>query len=433
MPGEITKISQDPQGWLRNQIQIEGVPQTTQTPLEGHRDRLLELYAYQDAVQAAKAMGLDKPTDGRRDLRIQSNEDFLQRTLHGTTTPDGFAERWALFWCNWFTVSGTRLETQILMGAFEREAIRPNVFGPFSRLLEASSTHPAMMFYLDQARSIGPNSPAGLRAKQGLNENLAREILELHSLGVNGGYSQADVTELARVLTGWSIGGKGEAPSMRGQIVYRQAAHEPGARKILGKTYGQPFELQSRAVFADLSVHPSTARHVAQRLAIAFHSDTPPESLIEALKRAYLDTGGQLSEVARTLIAHQSLWDQGVRKFRSPYEHLIAAYRAAGTSPKKFNDLGILATLGQKPTGPNSPKGWPDDEASWAAPDAIITRLGWAQNLARFITPETPPVDLAKDILGSRLSDMTATAISRAQSKQEAFALLLMAPEFLRR
>ena len=175
-------------------------------------------------------------------IRQGAGADFLARVRLGATTDAGFRERWALFWANHFTVSAQKLVTANLVGPFEQEAIRPHVFGRFEDLLVASSSHPAMLLYLDQAQSIGPDSPLGAAGRSwfgkkpsGLNENLAREIMELHTVGVEAGYSQADVTEFARAMTGWSIGGFRNAPGAQGRFLFREEAHEPGARMVMGK------------------------------------------------------------------------------------------------------------------------------------------------------------------------------------------------------
>src|SRR6202034_3743447 len=170
--------------------------------------------------------------------------DFLARAKLAATTDADFRERWALFWCNHFTVSATKLQTATLVGPFEDEAIRPHVFGRFEDMLVASSSHPGMLLYLDQAQSVGPDTIAAMFLSRGgkqagLNENLAREIMELHTVGVDAGYTQADVTEFARAMTGWSLGGLKESDAVAGKFLFRPIAHESGVRTIMGKQYPQ--------------------------------------------------------------------------------------------------------------------------------------------------------------------------------------------------
>ena len=242
-PGEIDAARDDPRGFLAAQIRPEGADQPRGG--EDSAQRLAEVSDYQMQKRDAKAMGDPKALpvrDAQKDLRQQAGDDFLARARLGATTDAAFRERWALFWANHFTVSSTSLATTVLAGPFEQEAIRPHVFGRFEDMLVASSTHPAMLLYLDQAQSVGPNSRASLYQRKagkksgGLNENLAREILELHTVGVDAGYAQADVTEFARAMTGFSVG-RAQEPTPH-QFLFRPAAHEPGVREVMGKSYG---------------------------------------------------------------------------------------------------------------------------------------------------------------------------------------------------
>ncbi len=337
--------------------------------------------------------------------------------------------------------------TAPLVGPFEEEAIRPNIFGRFADLLGAAETHPAMLLYLDQATSIGPDSRAaqyfggrrrGVGAQKpkgprGLNENLAREILELHTVGVDGGYAQADVTEFARALTGLSVGGERDGGRL-GEAVFREVAHEPGARTVMGVRYGPGGREQLAAILSDLAAKPQTARFVCGKIARHFVSDTPPPALTERLERTWMASGGDLAAVAAALVDSPEAWDPTPAKFKTPYEFLISSWRAAGGAPRDVTILApALSSLGQKPFGAPSPKGWPEDAAVWAAPDAVIKRMAWAQAFAARATADRDPDDLAAQALGGRLRPQTATAIARAESRAEGFALLLMSPEFQRR
>ena len=302
-------------------------------------------------------------------------------------------------------------------------------------MLVASSQHPAMLLYLDQAQSIGPDTMAAAfrQGKGGLNENLAREIMELHTVGVNGGYSQADVTEFARAMTGISIGGPRD-PNY-GTPVFRGQAHEPGARRIMGVSYAPGGKEQTAAILTDLAAKPATARFICTKIARHFVADDPPPALVARLEAAWTRSGGDLAQVAEALIDAPEAWDPRPGKFKAPYEYLVSSFRAAGWSPTAFQQIGpILTSLGQKPFSAPSPKGWPEDAQSWAAPDAIIKRMAWAEQAANTMASGVlDPNEAARQALGARLGPDAATAIARAETRREAFAVLLMSPEFQRR
>jgi uncharacterized protein (DUF1800 family) len=438
-PGEIVAARRDPRGYLADQIRREGADQP-QSDGDSASERFAALQDYREQRQAARQAGdpAQALKAAQKALRDETGDDFLARTRLAVGTPAGFRERWALFWANHFTVSATKQTTAVLIGPFEREALRPRVFGRFEDLLVAASSHPAMLTYLDQAQSIGPDSrAAALRQRRqnkqgGLNENLAREILELHTLGVDGGYSQADVTEFARAMTGWSIGRDNDPEA--GAFLFRAAAHQPGARTILGKAYAQGDQDQALSVLRDLAVHPATARHLATKLARHFVADDPPPALVARLERRWRDTGGQLDAMARALIDSPEAWDPAARKIKTPYEFLISAYRMVDTPPRGLGRLApILTSLGQKPFSPPSPKGWPEEAQAWAAPDALIKRMQWSQGFAAMVADRLDPTRLAEDALGARLTPPVAKAVARAETRAESVALLLMSPEFQRR
>ncbi|MES2724785.1 MAG: DUF1800 family protein [Pseudomonadota bacterium] len=445
--GEIAQARQDPRGFLKAQIHAQGAEQPQDNP-ETTQQRLAAFRDYQQDRKAMKAdQGPDGPKPGRGDpvkmaqrmLREDTGADFAARARLGAQTPEGFRERWALFWANHFTVSATKLITATVVGPYEQEAIRPHVFGTFAQLLGAAETHPAMLLYLDQAQSIGPGSPAAQYVKRGgktagLNENLAREILELHTVGVGGGYSQADVTEFARALTGLSVGGLREDPSRAGAPVFRLMAHEPGARTVMGVRYPAGGREQAEAILADLAENPATARFICGKIARHFVADDPPPVLVDRLERRWRETGGQLGEVAGALIEAPEAWTPTQAKFKTPYEFLISSWRAAGGAPRDITVLApTLNAMGQRAFSAPSPKGWPEDTASWAAPDAIIKRMAWAQAFAAAASADRDPTGLAAQTLGAQLSASTATAIARSETRAEGMALLLMSPEFQRR
>jgi uncharacterized protein (DUF1800 family) len=443
---EIAEVRGDPQGWLQAQIQSRGadmfrtdMPTSAARFAQYRQIQMARREAKDGAVTANDAPAPDPLIQIRRLIREDAGADLQSRLRLGTGTDAPFRERWALFWANHFTVSGVKGITANLIGPFEQEAIRPRVFGRFEDLLVASSSHPAMLLYLDQAQSVGPDSVAGARAGRngrhvGLNENLAREILELHTVGVEAGYGQADVTEFARAMTGWSIGAEREGPEQAGRFVFRENAHEPGARTIMGRRYGEGGYEQARAVMRDLAASPHTAHHLAAKIARHFVADDPPPTLTDRLSRAYLDTRGDLAVVARSLITAPETWAPQAQKFKTPYEFVLSSWRAAGTSPDDITRVApVMASMGQRAFAAPSPKGWPDDTASWAAPDGIVKRMAWSETFAQTAVGERDPVTLARNALGARLTPLAAKTIARAETRAEGLSILLMSPEFQRR
>ena len=294
--------------------------------------------------------------------------EFAARLDRIASAEIGYVERLVAFWANHFTVSAATGQTErILVGAYEREAIRPHVLGTFPDMLFAATRHAAMLTYLNNAVSVGPNSRAGRRSSRGLNENHAREIMELHTIGVDGGYTQADVTALANVLTGWSISRGDKDGLPLGAFMFRAAAHEPGPQTIMGKVYDQPGEAQGRAVIADLAASPATARHIATKLARSFVADDPPPALVERLAADFRTTGGNLLSLSRTLVESDEAWT-GPGKFKTPQQFLWSSLRALDLRPRPRQALSALRTLGQLPWNPPSPAGYDDTGAHLARP-----------------------------------------------------------------
>ncbi len=388
----------------------------------------------------------------KRVFRRNVRDDYLAavnaRTETALTTPTPFVERLVYFWSNHFAVSVQKPAVTDLAGAFELEAIRPFVLGNFKDMLLAVEKHPAMLLYLDQAKSIGPNSRAAERLaardpskKRGLNENLAREILELHTLGVRSGYTQADVTEFARALTGWSVAGdnskdKNIVEGANG-FVFRPQIHEPGSRTIMGKNYVQANQAQAEVVLSDLASSPATARHIATQLAQHFVGDTPPSSLIDKLASAFLSSSGNLMQVYHTLIDAPEAWQPTPAKFKTPWEWLISSLRGLNNQGLGRNNLDginvaqMLNELGQPVWKPGSPAGYDDIADTWAAPNALLRRVEMAQRLAAL--SQIDARTLADKLLLGAISPATLTQISRAESATTGLALLLVCPEFLRR
>jgi len=435
------QLPKDPKRWILSQLETyEVVPdpwkQAQQTPALV-KDWLDQQQSVRQAPEGQRS--------GIREAYLRKGRDSYvaavgARTASALQTSTPFVERLVHFWANHFAVSVDKLLVIGLAGGFEADAIRPHVLGRFQDLLLAAVRHPAMLLYLDQARSTGANSMLARRASmpqeggRGLNENLAREILELHTLGVRTGYTQNDVTELARALTGWTL--PGEQALGGGQSTFRfiQAMHEPGTRRVLGRDYPDSGEQQANAILRDLAMAPQTARHIATKLASHFVADEPPPALVQRLSDTYLRTQGDLSSVYRELASSPETWAQRKGKFKAPWDWTISSLRALGRreiAPTQVTNL--MNQMGQPVWRPGSPAGFADLDATWAAPDALLRRVEVAQ---RFVEQAGGTIDarvLAPQVLPGALSERTKNAIARSESPATALALLLASPEFLRR
>jgi uncharacterized protein (DUF1800 family) len=344
----------------------------------------------------------------------------------------GFLERLVWFWSNHFCVSADKGNVRQICGAYEREVIRANALGRFSDMLLAAESHPAMLIYLDNARSIGPDSIAGLRQKRGLNENLAREILELHTLGVRTVYTQEDVTRFANVITGWTFVPFRQEPVRGGEFEFNPRMHQPGAQTVIGRSYPDVGVQQGRDVLAALARHPATAKHVAAKLARHFVADEPPPALVERLAKRFLATQGDLKEVTKALVAAPEAWEAPRAKLKRPGEWVVGMLRAAGITPP---DIGPVMQahnlLGEPLWRPSAPKGFADESAPWL--DGLAQRLDIANQFARRLGAEADPREVFEQALAPLASSETRQAVLRAESRPQALALLFMAPEFLRR
>ena len=338
----------------------------------------------------------------------------------------GFVERLVGFWSNHFCISADKILS--MAGAYEREAIRPHVLGRFVDMLTAVESHPAMLVYLDNLESMGPNSVAGINRDKSLNENLAREILELHTLGVRTGYSQDDVTRFANVLTGWTWIALGE-PNRGGEFVFVKRFHEPGEQTVMGKAYPDTGVDQGRAVLADLARHPATAGHIAHKFARHFVADAPPPSLVAKLARSFTDSDGDLKELAKTLIAAEESWTPERTKLKRPSEWTTSALRLTGAQWAVGRVMSGQALLGEPLWRPPAPNGFPDNESTWI--DGLSQRVDIASNFAGRVADRL--VALVEAGLGPLASAETRNTVARAESRAQALTLLLMAPEFLRR
>jgi uncharacterized protein (DUF1800 family) len=376
-----------------------------------------------------------KPPQQLNIIQKTYRAEALARLQRAMLADCGFAERLVVFWSNHFCVSANKGPlARMWAGAFEREAIRPHVFGHFSEMLKAVEQHPAMLFFLDNQQSLGPDSRAGQNRHRGLNENLAREIMELHTLGVGSGYTQDDVTALARIITGWTFAGRQGLLGTPGSFIFNANAHEPGPQRLLGKTYEDNGVGQGEAALADIARHPATAKFIATKFARHFVADDPPPALVARLQDNFRSTNGDLKALALALVDSDEAWQTPQKKLRSPYEFLVATGRLLGRMPEDpARFLGGLNLLGQPLWSPAGPNGFADTNAAWAAPEGLKLRLDISAQVASKLPDNIDPRDLLQLVAADAASPETRQTIDRAESRQQAMALLLMSPEFQRR
>ena len=443
-PGELAAAASDPRGWLFEQIKSQpeqpafaGLPPTSEALKEYPRWIASLRLARSEATMGADGQPRGIEQNFREFFGPGLMKEVGARLSASASTPSPFHERLALFWANHFTVSAEKPVIFALVGAFEREAIRPHVGGNFADLLMAATKHPAMILYLDNNLSVRPGfkAPAPANAPNaprpnGVNENLAREILELHTLGVNGGYTQHDVTAFARALTGWTVGG----PNNPG-FTFLRNRHDAGPKTILGKAYAEEGIAQGEAVLRDLVAHPATATHVATKLARHFIADEPPPGAIERIANAFRQSGGHLPAVYAALLESPEAWTAPLAKLKSPIEYIVSCLRAIpGAREAKPEALFFtLREMGQRPFFAPSPQGWPDTAAAWAGADGLWKRIEWAGALAARAGSRIDPLALARETYGEALSEATQLAIARAETRQQGLALWLASPEFQRR
>ena len=456
-PGELEKLG-DPAGWLLGQL--KGPAPVLEDPdLKPSAETLARAIQLRRAVVEKRRdtggdqAGDDKPVKPAPKLPALYRPIYIDeahaRFAHAVGADRPFLERLTQFWTNHFAVSIDKIVVLGLAGAFEREAIRPNVTGNFTGLLLAVEKHPAMLLYLDNQTSIGPHSRAAQfvahrsRRKLDINENLAREILELHTLGVNGGYTQADVTTFAQAISGWSVGGQDNGRRLAklgfdngrpGEFFFREPFHEPGAKRVLGRSYREDGVGQGEAILRDLALRPQTARHVCTKLARHFIADEPPPAVVDRLTNAWLESGAHLPTVYRALVESPEAWQTSLAKFKTPVDYLHSAYRGLGLPLRdKRRALRGFEALGQRALSPGSPAGWPDTSADWDGSSALLKRISWADVISQRMGDARNARELAPQLLGASLSDDTARAIARAESGSQALTLLLASPEFMRR
>jgi uncharacterized protein (DUF1800 family) len=455
-PGSIAAIASDPRGALLAEVERPGAgriddprlltsAQSSRAAFEARASRQAQKVVAERAKKQAEqaqaqsmAMGEEmKPETAKLAVPAPGptieRQNFLKEVrarLDAALVPEiGFPERLVWFWSNHFCVSGFVVPN--MTGGYEREAIRPYILGRFVEMLLAVERHPAMLAYLNNNVSIGPNSVAGINRTRGLNENLAREILELHTLGVRTGYSQDDVIRLANVLTGWTTISPVDNPEHGSEFIFNPRLHEPGPQQVMDKIYPEPGVEQGRAVLADLARHPATATHIASKLARHFVADTPPPPLVERLTKTFRDTDGDLRELAKTLVTDPLAWETPRDKLKMPCEWSVAITRALGGRGDAQRFANSQALLGQPMWRPSAPNGFADDEATWI--DGLGRRLDIANAVAQRVGERIEPGETLEIALGPLVSSDTRAAIGRAESRQQALTLLFMSPEFQRR
>jgi uncharacterized protein (DUF1800 family) len=477
-PGDGAAIGNDPRGWLGAQLDAAaknaaaagtGAPASAAVLLKFRELRVARQAAAklrasfvqgqngasaQDGNAPARSSGIDEQAIAEFRTFVRENYVSQVNDRHRRAIESGtpFVERLVHFWSNHFAISADKQLVGPICGLYEQEAIRPHVLGDFRTLLFAAERHPGMNLYLDNTTSMGANSTAADLARRrgrklGLNENLAREILELHTLGVDGGYTQQDVTEFAKVLTGWSIGGPLGPQGLGGQraarfgdtgnpgeFFFRPIMHEPGAKTVLGQKVKESGAAEGEQVLTRLALHPATAHHLATKLARHFVADEPPATLVERLAATYLEHDGELLPVYRELIAADESWREPFAKYKAPHDFVISTYRALNVVPEKPEALiPFLTELGQRPYTPGSPAGWPDTAAAWDGGDALLKRVEWAGAVGRRVGDRRNAQNLAAAVLPSTTDERTLAGLRNAESGGQALALLLSAPEFQRR
>lgn len=417
-PGELEKIT-DPKGWLLKQVAAPVTPPAIQAMTSSQEAQ--KAAADFQARKKAKEEGAGKymrqtyvrQAAARFAAQVESNQPFIERLV--------------MFWSNHFTVSVQKQNVVPFAVQYEGEAIRPHVTGNFFDMLLAVVKHPAMLMYLDNAQSIGPNSMVGQRRKKGLNENLAREILELHTMGVGSGYSQNDVIALAKIITGWSMNREKYVFSFENRM------HEPGTKTLLGRSFPENGMEEGVQALRMIASHPATAKHIATKLARHFIADEPPPAAVQALADTFQKTGGNLAQVYKTLIELNDPWKTAQAKIKNPYEYVLSVCRLVNYKPDAKSLAQLFEALNYRVFNANSPAGYADVSSAWVSPDSLIKRIEWAKSFSQKHAPSMNPLTLAQQVFGPVMHTETAFVINGAASPQDGFAFLLSSPEFQRR
>lgn len=377
---------------------------------------------------------VDAEEANQRTVTRMAARSTLARALDSR---DPLRERLTEFWFDHFTVVAAAPRDGARPAAMVEDAIRPHLTGDFTTLLTEVALHPAMLLYLDQALSIGPNSEQGLRQARGLNENFAREVMELHTLGVGARYDQDDVRQLAKALTGLTY-------DTRRGVRYDTRRAEPGAEEVLGVTYeGESLETVRR-VLAALAARPETVAHLSRKLAVHFVSDTPDPALVAALEAAWTRGGGALMPVYEALLTHPAAADPTLAKARQPWDFMVAALRALGvtgsdvmgwTEDQARDVIWIpLTKMGQPWRRPGGPDGWREEVEAWINPQGLAARIEWAMKQPeRLVRPLPDPVAFAQRALADLTPEVVVWAAARAEKRSDGVGIVLAASEFNRR
>jgi len=410
-------------------------------PLEDFAARAVAAQTYLSELRASRGLadGAERQAAARALMRNAKSRQLAISLARGVASEDGLRERLTWFWADHFTTAGQRAVMQGSITAYVEEAIRPHVAGRFGDMLEAAILHPVMILYLDQERSIGPNSRNGLGSGRGLNENLARELLELHTLGVNSGYAQRDVRQMAELLTGVGL--------ERGrEMVFRPGNAEPGPEEVFGTPYGgdDPASLtEVRAALQDLALRPETARHLSTKLADYFLSDASDPGVVEAMTATYLQSGGNLAAVMQAMLAQGAAWVADPGRVKRPFHFVVSALRALGVVPDRIaqasrRDINQWAYLpmvamGQRWQGAAGPDGYFDDDPEWIHPQALAARVGWAMAVPSRLRRRLPdPREFVSACLGDMAGETLQWAAARAETRAEGVGIILASPEFMR-
>jgi uncharacterized protein (DUF1800 family) len=371
-------------------------------------------------------------------LRETQKKLLFDGLWYSVETAQPFTIRLLDFFSNHFSVSSSSIPLYTLAPLLEREAIAPHLFSRFEDMLIAVIQHPAMLIYLDNTKSTGPNSKIGKKnKKRGINENLAREIFELHTLGIDGGYTINDIQEVAKAISGWSVSYPHEKDNSG--FIYRDRQHEPGKRIVMGREYNNLGLQQGRLILIDLARHPTTARFISKKIATHFINDMPDESLVDDMVNTWVKTKGDLRAVITTLINHPKSWEEDKRKFKTPREFVVSSLRALNlkhdiSRPFFKGIIFHVTSMGQQPFGSGSPAGYPDNAKAWMGSDALMKRIDWTNRLNAVVPKlKLNALDIARNIFSDNISEQTLRTIKRAESDRQAKTLLFMSPEFQRR
>ena len=428
--GQFGAIVDDPREALNAELSTRGIASLHRPHLPSHAD-------------ACAAAG-----QGTRSREIYRDE-IIARLNKANQPTIGFVERLVYFWSNHFNVSANSGgPARSAVGEMERNRIRPNVLGNFRNLFRAAISHPAMVHYLQNGLSVGPQSAFGRQSRRGINENLGRELLELHSVGVSAGYTQADVRNTSLILTGWSTvtpwqadnNWEGGRPEYSGRFIYRQNWQEPGTHSVLGRSYSQTGISKVHALLDQLAVNRSTAQHVAFKLVKHFITDTPAPNLVNPVANAFLNSDGDLPTTYRALLALPAAWSVQPTKFRPPFEMFVAQARAIDmwwTNDEANPLINGLEFLTHKPWEWDPPDGFPDDSDFWRTPDALYTRIAVTQTIIRRHLQRrnitATPQSFARGVFGPNITERTLSELSRSRNTLQGLVTFLSSPGFLQR